>query len=271
MGFDGSSITGFNPIEESDMIAMPDPATFAVLPWRAEENATGAHVLRRPGFPAASRTRATRAGSCAGPSSARRTWASTPTTSARSSSTSTSRTRGPEGGMPETLDEGGYFDLTTLDAGSDVRRETILALEQLGIHVEYAHHEVGPSQHEVDMRYKDALAMSDDCMTYRIVVKEYAMKLRLARDLHAEAALRRERLRHARPPVAVEGRQERLLRPGRQVLPLGHGEGVHRGPAPARPRDRAALRAVGQLLQAPGAGLRGAGLPRPGRGATARP
>ena len=82
----------------------------------------------------------------------------------------------PDDGTPEILDEGGYFDLTTLDAGSDVRRETILALEQLGIHVEYAHHEVGPSQHEVDMRYKDALAMSDDCMTYRIVVKEYAMK-----------------------------------------------------------------------------------------------
>ena len=86
------------------------------------------------------------------------------------------RSAKPESGMPEILDEGGYFDLTTLDAGSDVRRETILALEQLGIHVEYAHHEVGPSQHEVDMRYKDALAMSDDCMTYRITVKEYAMK-----------------------------------------------------------------------------------------------
>ena len=57
-----------------------------------------------------------------------------------------------------------------------MRRETVLALEQLGIHVEYTHHEVGPSQHEVDMRYKDALAMSDDCMTYRITVKEYAMK-----------------------------------------------------------------------------------------------
>ena len=86
------------------------------------------------------------------------------------------RSAKPEDGVPEVLDEGGYFDLTTLDAGSDVRRETILALEQLGIHVEYAHHEVGPSQHEVDMRYKDALAMSDDCMTYRITVKEYAMK-----------------------------------------------------------------------------------------------
>jgi len=79
------------------------------------------------------------------------------------------------------MDEGGYFDLTTLDAGSEVRRDTILALEQLGIHVEYAHHEVGPSQHEVDMRFKDALSMADDCMTYRIVVKEYAM----AHGMHA--------------------------------------------------------------------------------------
>ena len=77
---------------------------------------------------------------------------------------------------PRSLDEGGYFDLTTLDAGSDVRRETVLALEQLGIHVEYTHHEVGPSQHEIDMRYADALKMADDCMTYRITVKEYAMK-----------------------------------------------------------------------------------------------
>ena len=76
----------------------------------------------------------------------------------------------------EVLDEGGYFDLTTLDAGSDVRRETVLALEQLGIHVEYTHHEVGPSQHEIDMRYAPALKMADDCMTYRITVKEYAMK-----------------------------------------------------------------------------------------------
>jgi glutamine synthetase len=81
----------------------------------------------------------------------------------------------------EVLDEGGYFDLTTLDAGSDLRRETVLALEQLGIRVEYSHHEVGPSQHEIDMRYADALKMADDCMTYRITVKEYAQKY----DLHA--------------------------------------------------------------------------------------
>jgi glutamine synthetase len=76
----------------------------------------------------------------------------------------------------EVLDEGGYFDLTALDAGSDLRRDTVLGLEQLGIHTEYSHHEVGPSQHEIDMRYADAETMADHCMTYRITVKEYALK-----------------------------------------------------------------------------------------------
>jgi glutamine synthetase len=74
------------------------------------------------------------------------------------------------------LDKGGYFDLTTLDAASDLRRETVLALGKLGIAVEYSHHEVGPSQHEIDMRFADGLRMSDNAMTYRITVKEIAMK-----------------------------------------------------------------------------------------------
>src|SRR5215211_4087846 len=152
MGFDGSSITGFNAIEESDMIAMPDPSTFAVLPWRPEAQGVGRmfcdvvtpsrepyegdprHVLRR------ALERAGRMGFdrfYVGPELEYFYF----------------RNARPENGVPEILDEGGYFDLTTLDAGSDVRRETVLALEQLGIHVEYTHHEVGPSQHEIDMRY----------------------------------------------------------------------------------------------------------------------
>jgi glutamine synthetase len=171
MGFDGSSITGFNAIEESDMIALPDPATFAVLPWRPTEDGVGRmfcdiqtpernpyegdprHVLRR------ALQRMSEMGFedfMVGPELEYFYFRD-----ARST---------------EPLDQGGYFDLTTLDAGSDLRRETIFALEQLGIHVEYSHHEVGPSQHEIDMRYAPALKMADDCMTYRLTVKECAMK-----------------------------------------------------------------------------------------------
>jgi len=171
MGFDGSSITGFNAIEESDMIAMPDPSTFAVLPWRPDEQGVARMFCdiqtpeRTPyeGDPRQVLRRAI----------ARMEGMGFDTFNV-----------GPEleyflfkdAHGTEVLDQGGYFDLTTLDAGSDVRRETVLALEQHGIHVEYSHHEVGPSQHEVDMRYAPALKMADDCMTYRITVKEYAMK-----------------------------------------------------------------------------------------------
>ncbi|TML97805.1 MAG: type I glutamate--ammonia ligase [Actinobacteria bacterium] len=171
MGFDGSSITGFNAIEESDMVAMPDPETFAILPWRPEEQGVARmfcdvltpertpyegdprHVLRR----ALERMRAL--------------GFDTFHVGAE-----------PEYFLfkdrhtPQPLDEGGYFDLTTLDAGSDQRRETVLALEQLGISVQLSHHEGGPSQHEVDLGYADALKMADDCVTYRITVKEIAMK-----------------------------------------------------------------------------------------------
>jgi glutamine synthetase len=171
MGFDGSSITGFNAIEESDMVALPDPTTFAVLPWRPEEQGVGRmfcdvltpertpyegdprHILRRAlkrsaelGFDTFN----------VGPELEYYLF------------------RDSAGTVP--LDVGGYFDLTTLDAGSDVRRETSIALEALGIHVEYSHHETGPSQHEIDIRYADALKMADDCMTYRITVKEVALK-----------------------------------------------------------------------------------------------
>ena len=176
MGFDGSSITGFNPIEESDMIAMPDPSTFYDPALAARGQGDRPHVLRRAG----AGRRALRGRPALGDAPRRSSgcggWASTSSTSGRSSSTSTSARPRPTADRREVLDKGGYFDLTTLDAGSDLRRETVLALEQLGIHVEYSHHEVGPSQHEVDMRYADALKMCDDCMTYRITVKEYAMK-----------------------------------------------------------------------------------------------
>jgi glutamine synthetase len=76
----------------------------------------------------------------------------------------------------EPLDAGGYFDLTPLDSGSDLRRETVLTLEELGIPVALSHHEAAASQHEIDLRYTDALTMADSIMTYRLVVKEVAMR-----------------------------------------------------------------------------------------------
>ena len=244
------------------MIAMPDPATLrdpALAPGGERDRAD---VLRRPG----PRRRALRGRSALDPApraqAGRARWASTPTTSAPSSSTSTSRTPQPEGGVPEILDEGGYFDLTTLDAGSDVRRETILALEQLGIHVEYAHHEVGPSQHEVDMRYKDALAMSDDCMTYRMTVKEYAMKYgRHATFMPKPLFGENGSGMHVHQSLGRDGRNA-FYDADDQYFLSADREGVHRRPAAPRARDRAAVRAVGQLLQAARARLRGAGLPR---------
>ena len=76
----------------------------------------------------------------------------------------------------ETLDEGGYFAMTALDAATELRYETIKALESVGIPIEYHHHEVAPSQHEIDMRYAPALDMADDTITYRLIVKEIAAK-----------------------------------------------------------------------------------------------
>ncbi|MFH1798483.1 MAG: glutamine synthetase family protein [Candidatus Omnitrophota bacterium] len=172
MGFDGSSVTGYQSIEESDMIAMPDPDTFQILPWRPQEKKVARMICdvltpdKKPyeGDPRYVLKRALERMKGMG---------------------FDHYYTGPEleffyfkndGINPEILDKGGYFDLTTLDMASDLRRETVLALESMGIRVEYSHHEVGPSQHEIDMRYGDALKMADDVLTYRIVVKEIAQK-----------------------------------------------------------------------------------------------
>ncbi|OGX15441.1 MAG: glutamine synthetase [Omnitrophica WOR_2 bacterium RBG_13_41_10] len=171
MGFDGSSITGYQDIEESDMIAMPDPDTFTMVPWRPKEKAVARMICnifnpdKTPyeGDPRYVLKRALQRAKKMG---------------------FDHYYVGPEleyfyfknDQATEILDKGGYFDLTTLDVASDLRRETILALEQMGVQIEYSHHEVAPSQHEVDMCYKDALQMADSVITYRVAVKEIANK-----------------------------------------------------------------------------------------------
>ncbi len=170
MGFDGSSIKGFARIDESDMLARPDPVTFQLVPWRPKEKAVArmfCDILNPDGSPYEGDPRYVLKRNLERLKEGGYTFYVGPELEYfyfRSSQN------------PETLDEGGYFDLTTLDAAGDLRRETVLTLEAMGIKVEYSHHEVAPSQHEIDLRFEDALTMADNVMTYRIVVKEIANK-----------------------------------------------------------------------------------------------
>jgi len=170
MGFDGSSIEGFARIDESDMIALPDPDTFQLVPWRPREHRAVARmfcdVMMPDGKPFEGDPRYILKRNLK-----------------KAADMGYTFYVGPEleyfyfkdAKGTEILDEGGYFDLIPLDVATDLRRETVLTLEEMGIGVEYSHHEVAPSQHEIDMRYTDALTMADNVMTYRLVVKQIAL------------------------------------------------------------------------------------------------
>ena len=169
VGFDGGAIEGFARAGESDMTAIPDPSTFQLLPWRPRERRVARmfcdiHLPDGSPFPGDPRYVLKR-------------------NLERAAALGFTFYVGPEveffyfkdseGTAP--LDQGGYFDLTPLDGASDLRRETVLTLEEMGIGVESSHHEVAPSQHEVDLRYTDGLTMADSVLTCRLVVKEVAM------------------------------------------------------------------------------------------------
>ena len=169
-GFDGSAIEGFARSDESDMRALPDPSTFELLPWRPKENAVArmfADIVDVHGAPFSGDPRNCLKRNLKKASEMGYTFYVGPEIEFFYFQNSES-TKG--------LDQGGYFDLTSLDAASDLRRETVLTLEEMGIGVETSHHEAAPSQHEIDLRYTDALTMADNAITYRLVVKEIAMK-----------------------------------------------------------------------------------------------
>jgi glutamine synthetase len=169
-GFDGSSITGYAEAEESDIIAMPDPSTFQLLPWEKESGAVGrmfCDILNPdrslyPGDPRGVLKRMLK----------------------KAKEMGFTYYVGPEleyfyfknNERPETLDEGTYFDLVPNDIANNLRKKTIDILEEMGIPVEASHHEVAPSQHEIDLHYQDALTMADFAITYRVVVKEVAQR-----------------------------------------------------------------------------------------------
>jgi len=170
MGFDGSSIEGFSRIEESDMVVKPDINTFQIMPWIQEDGPVArmfCDVVEPSGKSFDGDPRYVLKKNLAEVKKMGYTF-----------------NVGPEleyfyfrnAGGTEILDKGGYFDLTPMDIGQDLRRKTVLALEKMGIDVEYWHHEVASSQHEIDLRYNEALLMADNVMTYRMVVKEVAMQ-----------------------------------------------------------------------------------------------
>lgn len=172
VGFDGSSIEGFARIEESDMIAMPDPSTFSLMPSSSNQLGVMAKmfcdILKPDGNPYAEDPRYVLKKNLK-----------------RASDIGYTFYVGPELEYfyfqssqvpPQGLDKGGYFDLTPRDVASDFRRETVLTLKNMNIEVECSHHEVAPSQHEIDLKYTDALSTADNTMTARLMIKEIALK-----------------------------------------------------------------------------------------------
>ena len=171
MTFDGSAIDGYTRVQESDMLAFPDPNTFEILPWRGEAAPVSRmfcdirHLSEEP-FEGDPRNVLKR-------------------------NLERARDKGftfyvaPEMEFfifeshdePKPLDHAGFFDLTQLDMVSELRRQTVVTLEAMGIPVEYSFHELGPSQHEIDLRYTDALTMADNVMTFRVAVKQVAADL----------------------------------------------------------------------------------------------
>jgi glutamine synthetase len=169
--FDGSAIDGFTRDQESDMLARPDPRTFQILPWRDGDSGVArifCDVETPAGEPFQGDPRLVLRNNLE-----------------RAHELGYSFYVGPEveyfyfrdsGPEPQVLDRGGYFDLTPMDVAQQYRRSTIVALERLGIPVASSHHEVSPSQHELDLRHTDALTMADGLMTTRLAVKEVAME-----------------------------------------------------------------------------------------------
>ncbi|MGZ4532687.1 MAG: glutamine synthetase family protein, partial [Mycobacteriaceae bacterium] len=173
IGFDGSAIEGFARVYEADMLAKPDPSTFQILPWRGEGPSTArmfCDIVMPDGSPSYADPR----------------YVLKRTLSRAAENGFTFYTH-PEiefylfkdtpipGGDPIPVDRSGYFDHTAQSSGADFRREAITMLEAMGISVEFSHHEGGPGQQEIDLRYADALSTADNIMTFRTVVREVAL------------------------------------------------------------------------------------------------
>ncbi|MDN6300770.1 MAG: glutamine synthetase family protein, partial [Micrococcaceae bacterium] len=175
LGFDGSSIEGLSRIYESDMLAQPDPSTFQILPWRGEIEPTSrmfCDILTPEGEPSPADPRHVLKRQLAAAADQGFTCYTHPEVEfylLKSDDLG-------DNGEPIPVDYGGYFDHVTGGVGQDFRRRAVTMLEAVGISVEFSHHETGPGQNEIDLRYADALQTADNIMTFRTVIKEVALQ-----------------------------------------------------------------------------------------------
>ncbi len=175
LGFDGSAIEGLTRSYESDLLALPDPTTFQILPWRGEIDPTArmfCDITTPDGQPAVADPRHVLKRTLAKAADAGFTFYTHPEIEFYLLKSSQ---LGPDG-RPEPVDSAGYFDNVPGGTAHDFRRRSVRMLEDLGISVEFSHHEGGPGQNEIDLRYADALTTADNIMTFRTVVKEVAIE-----------------------------------------------------------------------------------------------
>ncbi len=173
IGFDGSAIEGFARVYEADMLAKPDPSTFQILPWRGETQGTArmfCDILMPDGSPSYADPRYVLKRTLAKAADLGFTFYTHPEIEFY-----LFRKSDDPVAVPVPVDSSGYFDHTPQGIGNDFRREAITMLESMGISVEFSHHEGGPGQQEIDLRYADALTTADNIMTFRVVVKEVAL------------------------------------------------------------------------------------------------
>ena len=168
--FDGASIEGLTRVDESDMIAMPDPSTFQVLPWRPSKNAVArlfCDIETPTGEPSPADGRQVLRRNILRASEMGLTFYVAPEIEYYYDMMET--------GDEVRRDQSGYFDQSSVEGtGADLRRDTVLTLEEMGIPVKHSHHEVGSGQHEIDLRHMDALTMADSVITFKVVAKEIA-------------------------------------------------------------------------------------------------
>ena len=177
IGFDGSAIEGFARVTESDMLALPDPSTFQLLPWRDQGQGQGPSTARMfcdivmpDGSPSYADPRYVLKRTLSRAAEKGFTFYTHPEIEFY-----VFKNEPKDGQEPIPVDSSGYFDHTTQALGADFRREAITYLEAMGISVEYSHHEGGPGQQEIDLRYADALSTADNIMTFRTVIREVAL------------------------------------------------------------------------------------------------